>query len=284
MSKPSKRRSSLADLFRERELKLDADGADQLEQVRRYLISHPHYRTPGDLKAATPPAMAQDMAVLGKPDEIYTPLRLRVYYDDAALRGFSSGVEIRIEARNDGRHPFKQVIKMGNNVAGDDGTFCRDEYSAPLKSAAPDLSVLGAAEKKALKAIYGVCKLDAVALRPLVMMASQRWRYEYHPDGDPATRIEYAHDVARGETFTGYRWDLYQAEIEMKAGDPACLAGEERRLRAAFNFFRAAHRSKPSPGFDVLAGQLSAPGARAFVDRVLEPGRFHVYGPPPFGA
>lgn len=280
-NKPNQDKPVKADVFREQELKLNVPGVDQLNQVREHLIHDPHYKTDSDLKRQRP-AVAAGMPVLGKPEEIYTPLRTRIYYDDVKLHGFAQGVEIRIEERGDSKSPFKQVIKIGGNVAGKDGTFDRAEYSSPLKTGVPDLSVLDQEQKDKLKAIFGVAKVSDIELRPLVMMVSQRWRYEYHPGGDADTLVEYAHDVARGQTFTGHQWDLYQAEIEMKEGDASALAREERRLRDTFNFFQADSRSKPSPGFEVLKAQLAAPEAQEFVRRTLTPGRFQVLTLPAF--
>jgi hypothetical protein len=262
---------------RECECKLDAQHIDQLKLIRDHILSTPHY-----LLATDPvlrPALIQDMELLGVPEN-FSGARTRIYYDDINLNGFRNDVEIRIEPKRKEAgedNVFKQMVKIGGNRATDrDGTFDRREYPVKLPSPVPDLSLVKNGGRRKLQDVFGVDDLANVKLLPMIMLVSQRWKIEYHPEGDTATRIEYAHDVGRGETFTGFRWDFFQAELEIKAGNAAILPREKRRLLDSFNFLSTGTRSKPSPGFEELTRVLVQPETRKAAAKDLKPGFFQI--------
>ncbi|HEY8191333.1 MAG TPA: hypothetical protein VIG74_02825 [Alphaproteobacteria bacterium] len=257
----------------ERECKLDAQNASQLATIREHIITDPHYVTLNDPRFQ--PDLMHGMELLGVPENFSIP-RVRVYYDDIDLNGFRNGVEIRVEPKECTEKPYKQMVKIGSNNASADGVFDRMEYPAKLPSPQPDLSLLKNGAQKKLKDVFGVSDLADVKLLPMVMLVSQRWKIEYHPGGDPAMRIEYAHDTSRGQTFTGFSWDFFQAELEMKAGDATILPREKKRLLDRFNFLSPGTRSKPSPGFDALAAALAQPEIRKAAQKSLKPGAFKV--------
>ena len=264
--------------YREQECKLNARSVGQLRRVRKHIIDDSHYVTLNDEKFL--PDVMKGGKMLGVP-ESFTPPRIRVYYDDVNLHGFCNGVEIRVELKPQSlsdEDRYKQVIKIGNNTTDDDGIFDRIEFPARLDDPAPDLGLsnLDGKQKKKLKDIFEVKDLSKIRLLPLIQIVSQRWRIEFHPDGKRDTRIEYAHDFGIGQTFTGFTWKMYQAELELKNGGSAALMREKKRLMETFNFFTPGMRSKPSAGFDVLSAALSREGINKAARKVLVPGEFKV--------
>ena len=116
-----------------------------------------------------------------------------------------------------------------------------------------------------------------VKLYPLLVIASQRWKIDYHPDGDKNTKIEYASDVGHGIDITGYEWDIYQAELELKKGDLSVLTREESYLREHFNFLKVESHSKPTPGFENLSSIITSSKAQNFIhDQFKDSNKFRV--------
>ncbi len=266
-------------VFNEREHKLRASSTAQLNRVRNFVLSNAHYVPAYEAPLAH--GLLDGMELLGPPEST-SAMRVRVYYDDEKLHGYRNGVEIRIEPRV---KEHKLVVKIGDNVADKkEGGFDREEHVGKLKSFRPDFKGLDAPARNRLKKVYGVKNVDDIKVRPMIMIVSQRWRYVYHPAGNKKASIEYAHDVARGQTFTGYEWGIFEAELELKKGNPAVLRREEARLLRAFNFLSHGTYSKPSPGFDVLQRILLADDdtARKFVKTEMKPGPFQVYKSLPF--
>ncbi|MGZ9109466.1 MAG: hypothetical protein ACXW4B_11680 [Micavibrio sp.] len=267
--------------FQERERKLNVSSAAQLERIHNHVIRDPHYATLNDLRFVQD--WLQDLK-LRVPQED-SGLRYRLYYDDPKLTATKSGVEIRLEYRGDKTAdgwPYKQVIKVGAAGSDDNHTLDRLEYPAKLRQGMPVLRAVRGDGAAFLKAAFNKANLADIDLYPMIQIASQRWKLLYHPDGDPDTQIELATDLARARTFTGFSWDLFQVEMEMKKGDPAILGAEVTRLLSAFNGagvndLRIEKRSKPSPGFDVLAPLLAEKEARDFVRHNLMGGHFAVF-------
>lgn len=276
MTAAEKKSQQKSKTFHEQECKLDARTSKQLERVRKHIIGDPHYVTLNDEKFL--PDVMKGEKMLGVP-ESFSPPRIRVYYDDIQLNGFRSGVEIRVEHKaesNPDEPQYKQVVKIGNNTAETDGIFDRIEFPARLADSTPNLNAVDSRQQKKLKDIFEVKDLSKVKLLPLIQIVSQRWRIEFHPDGNRNNRIEYAHDLGVGQTFTGYTWKMHQAELELKCGNPAALVREKRRLMETFNFFTPGLRSKPSAGFEVLTAALSHPELRKRAQKELTPGTFRV--------
>jgi len=262
--------------FHEQERKLNAPSARVLDRIHAHVIRDPHYATLNDSRFAQD--WLQDLP-LRVPQED-SGLRYRLYFDDPKLTATKSGIEIRLEYRGDKTAdgwPYKQVIKVGAAGSDDNHTLDRLEYPAKLRRDLPVLEAIDGDGASFLKAAFNKGNLADIDLFPMIQIASQRWKLLYHPDGDPDTQIELATDLARARTFTGFGWNLFQVEMEMKKGDPAILAAEEARLLAAFNDLRVEKRSKPAPGFDVLAPLLTEKEARDFVRQNLKRGHFAVF-------
>lgn len=257
-------------MFNEVECKLDARSVAQLRRVRGHLLKDPHYVSGVEGKFSSPAFQGRE--TLGRPEEL-SGFRVRTYYDDAHLTGYRQGVEIRIEPKGD---LYKMTVKIGANRP-DGGLFRRKEYAVQLKNPVPNFSTLDPKARRYLQEIYGVKNINRLKLRPMIEITSQRWRYEYHPGGDPKTLIEYAHDVAQGRTFTGFTWPLFQAELEIKSGNAAALEMEKKRLLRIFDFFREANVSKPSPGFEDLIMVLDRKQMQKFVREKLKAGQFKVF-------
>ena len=276
MTATEKKLQQKSKTFHEQECKLDARSAGQLRRVRKHIIDVSHYVTLNDEKFL--PDVMKGKKMLGVP-ESFTPPRIRIYYDDILLSGFRNGVEIRVEHKaeiNAEESQYKQMVKIGNNTAEDDGIFARIEFPARLINSIPSLNNIDSRQQKKLRDIFEVKDLSKIKLLPLIQIVSQRWRIEFHPDGNRNTRIEYAHDLGVGQTFTGYTWKMHQAELELKSGNPASLMREKKRLMETFNFFTPGLRSKPSAGFDVLSAALSRPEVRKLAQKELTPGVFKV--------
>jgi len=264
--------------FKEQENKLNAENERQLKMVRRHLLTDPHYVT--DFSPDFRPDLLQGMRLIGVPQKFGMP-RIRVYFDDIDLRGFRNDVEIRnaFERKSmSEQFQYKQVIKVGANEVTEDGVFERVEYAAKHDSPVPNLDLVKNGMSKYLRDVFEVTDLSKVKLLPFILIASQRWRIEYHPDGDKRTCIEHAHDVARGQNIFNFTWDLFQIEFELKHGKRAVLQPEKQRLLDMFNFLSPGTESKPTPGFNALADGpfLDDRRLRKKVQEQLQAGQFRV--------
>jgi len=267
-------------VINEQECKLDAQNSDQLQRLRTHIINDPHYVTLDDARFFPDigPDTAKKLELLGIPEK-FTPPRLRIYYDDLHLSAFRQSIEIRIQPQHTdptGADSYTQVIKIGNNKSAKNGLFERMEYTTHQTTPIPDLCCIEGPQQENLQKAFGAKNLSKAKIFPLIRILSQRWQIEYHPDGDPHTRIEYAHDVAIGETCTGHTWHLYQAELELKAGNPNMLINEQKRLMQAFDFLTPGAHSKPSAGFHELTALLSQAKIREKALKSLTPGAFKV--------
>lgn len=266
---------NISDVFRERERKLNARSAHQLDKVRAYVLQDPHFVTLNDLRLSLPLLKGLPLRV---PQED-SSLRLRTYHDNSVLSATRSGVEIRIEDRSfgsDNEWPFKQVIKIGEAASQANHTLDRLEFTSKLQKAQPDLENVKGDRADYLKQAFNARSLNKIRIYPLIQIASQRWKLLYHPDGDKDTQIELATDIGRGQTVDGFTWDMFQLEIEMKKGDPAWLEKEEARLMQNLPFLTSETRSKPSPGFDHLGTLLALKNNREIVRQKLKDGTFHI--------
>lgn len=241
----------------ELECKLNASNHPQLERTARYIKNNSHYDVIGE--------------------EPLSSTRVRIYYDDSQLRAFHAGVEIRVEKKK--ADLWKITVKTAKdknghgNRSGKGGSFRRQEHFAYLGGPAPDLDALPSSIRKTLRTIYDTDDLEDVNLLPLIRIDSRRVRIRYRPGNDKRAVVEYAHDIARARTCTGAEWDLFQAELETKKGNPS-LTAEKRRLMKAFNFLTSGTSSKPTHGFNILAGQLASREARQYLRDHLTAGQF----------
>ncbi|MFN3826565.1 MAG: hypothetical protein ACK4NR_02950 [Micavibrio sp.] len=263
----------LSDAFHEREIKLNASNVSTLESVRDFIIKAPHFATLNDKRLL--PSWINDLPLNAPQEE--TGLRLRTYFDNAALTAAGNNVEIRVEYRGDKSSdgwPYKQVIKIGSNESTPGHVLDRLEYPAKLKKATPDLSVIDGPAAKYLKRIFDVKDLRKVHLLPLIVIAGQRWRLLYHPDANRDVRVEVATDVGRGMTVGGHQWNLFQVEMEMKQGDAQVLALEESILRHHFMGLTPETRSKPTDGFEALKPLLAQKKVRKWLEKAPQDGVF----------
>ncbi len=264
------------DSFYEQERKYNVRHPNHVGLLQQSIIADDHFVT-----LDYPPFRSDLMAsvgLIGAPQEITAP-RQRFYFDDLRLSGFLNGVEIRIEPRRQGREegwPFRQVVKIGEPGSAEQHTLQRMEYPARLRALKPDLTVVGNGNGRYLADVFNVKSLARAVLHPLLRIHSQRWKMEYHPEGDPDTLIELALDVGRGQTLSGYVWDIRQLELEIKAGDPQTLDAEERYLRTRFPFLEPEFRSKPTPGFEILGSFIDVQGPKP-LKKLAQAGAF----PPP---
>lgn len=262
---------SNSDIFLEKERKLNAANAQQLETVRRHVLSDPHFVTLNDQRLSLPLLQGLPLRV---PQED-SGLRLRTYHDSTTLSATRNGVEIRIEDRGIAGD-FKQVIKIGEAGNAKDHTLSRMEYTAKIQKAKPQLEALKGESAAFLTDAFNARSISKIALYPLIQIASQRWKLLYHPDGNKDVQIELATDIGRGQTVDGFTWDMFQLEIEMKKGDPAWLEKEEARLLKHLPFLMSETRSKPSPGFDHLIPLIKEKKNRNNIRQNLKDGTFKI--------
>lgn len=266
----------ISDTFHEQERKLNASSVAHLVKIQDFVIADAHYVTLNDPRFAGDWLSDMPLHV----PQSNSDLRFRHYFDDPKLTANRAGIELRVEYRGDKSAdgwPYKQVIKVGASGSEEDHTLDRLEYPAKLRRGLPVLEAVEGAGASFLKAAFNKNKLADVQLFPLIQIVSQRWKLLYHPDGDKDTQIELSTDMARARAFTGFTWDLFQVELELKKGDPQILADEEARLRKIFRCLTVETRSKPAPGFDHLTGILDKKPMRDFVRTNLSQGRFRVY-------
>lgn len=266
----------ISEPFHERERKFNVKSAQYLDRIREHVIGDRHYVTLNDRRFSGDWLSGLPLRV----PQSDSDLRQRFYFDDVNLKATAAGVELRIEYRGDKTSdgwPYRQVIKVGAAGSDENHTLDRLEYPAKLRRGMPVLDAVEGAGSAFLKAAFNSSSLADVALYPMIQIVSQRWKLLYHPGGDKTTQIELAIDMARARTFTGFTWDMFQVEMELKKGDPAALEKEEKYLRQVFTDMAVETRSKPSPGFDVLARYLACEDMRKFVGNNLSEGRFQVY-------
>lgn len=260
------------DVFREQECKLNASSADDLEKIRHYILTNPHYTHANDPKLL--PSWLAGMAFT--PAHEKSAVRYRTYFDTVEFNAFDQGVEIRVESNGDGTSgPYKQMVKiaMPGTVPG---IMDRMEYQGKISGPVPDLSLIKDGNAEVLKDIFKVKSLGKLSLYPLLQIATQRWKSTYHPNGDRNTRIEVALDAGRGMTCAGQSWDLFQLELELLRGDPACLELERARLLYVFNYLTAESRSKPSTGMDFLRPLMARADVKALMKQELRGQPFRI--------
>lgn len=203
-----------------------------------------------------------------KPSIQITDPRERAYFLDAegVLR------EMKCEIRQEIKPGFvKQTTKKGNGATAEDSTMDRMEQASKLMAFGFNIMAVG---DKKLRATL-IESLQSVP-RPVQRMISQRVRIPYHPEGNPAIRIEMAIEpIHVGQTFTGFVWQQPKIDLEIKVGPEdkaarhALLAREEERLLSIFPL-RPQLKSSPTPGFDAIREDMKNSAVRA---------RFEAIGP-----
>ncbi len=275
--------------FNELERKLNASNLEQLQRIMAYVLADPHFvvlpkkdEKQGKDDKKGKHGKSRELKMLGIPQTMGGK-RLRNFFDDLATSGFADGVEIRIQQNPDhateGGTEFLQVIKIGDKASPENPTLERMEYPAELTANKPDLHVVSNGNREFLKRIFNVASLSNVELFPLVETESQRWKIKYHPDGDPHTKIELACDSVSGTACTGFEWEMFQVELEMKKGDPAVLKREVERLKRKFPFLREETESKSAPGFHAIREAFKNDDMRRAAAEQLTPGTFVIVVP-----
>ena len=267
--------SNRAQSSREVELKLNGNNESDIVQVDQYIRAEHYYA------AASRKNDNSDDDVYDNPTEIE-----RIYFDTLNLSGFRSGIEIRVEHRTRSLKddkPYKMVVKIDAEDTQKGKRLDRLEETYRMTESQPDFSVIDDKPvKDALKAAFGVKKLDNIDLYPLVRIMAQRAKYTYHPDGDKKITIEFDRAVGKGHDFTGYSFDLFQCELEIKSGAETVLEEESRRLCEKFGFLTPCTESKPTPGFKHLDTILNNKKARKFAQTHLKTDSFRVLNNIPF--
>lgn len=272
--KRGKQNEARAQLSREVECKFNATNEGEIALVEAYIRSNAYY------------VSAEKDAENGA-EEKDGPVEIeRVYFDTLNLSGHRAGIEIRVEHKcrslKDDK-PYKMVVKISNDNDGKTMALDRLEESYRMADSQPDLSVIDDKPvKDALKWAFGVKKLDNIDLYPMVRIMAQRAKYTYSPDGDKTVKVEFDRAVGKGHDFTGYCFDLFQCELEIKEGDPAILEEESKRLMKEFSFLSLGEDSKPTPGFKHLDAELKNKKARKFAQTHLKPDSFRVLNNIPF--
>lgn len=215
------------------------------------------------------PFVPEGLEISYTPPVQITAPRLRVYYDDPEGVLRTLGVEVRQEARN-GR--VYQTLKVGHGGTAEDATLERFEQKSILHTWGFNPLAIGL--DKTRDTI--LAQLRSMP-QPVLAMASQRIRIEYHPCGDPDVRIELALEpVHYGRTCTGFVWETLKLELEIKKGPAEAQARrhlldtEQERLTRHFpKALTPVYESSASPGFRALQESLHDPAQRAEVFRSL---------------
>lgn len=166
------------------------------------------------------------------------------YYDTPAFDLAKAGVTVRL--REDGGHRLQTVKTAGSRVSG---LFSRQEWEHPVATDGPDSALLRAT---------GLAPLQdgavVAALRPTFSTDVRRTLYRLAGDG---WEVELALDlgtVGAGEA----RQALCEAELELKAGEPARLYTLARELTDQVPA-RLLALSKSERGYQLATGTPAAP-------------------------
>lgn len=253
--------------YLEPERKLDAACEGTLDKVVGH-IRRTKYYVPVNhatmIEHAIPPGLhvsPDDINHLKiNPARETTARRLRIYYDTPSLDLYRGGVELRIEFPKATEHghakPYKQVVKLGRAATEADPTFHRIEISGRLAKPVPSFESNALDDNKRLSAFLKRF-FNAADVKPLQILTTVRDRLWCYPGGDPNTIVEFGIDRGHGMTVTGHRYPLLQIEPEVTKGDDRILEEITPRLLQRFKESLTVNlRSKPSPGFDNLAGIL----------------------------
>jgi len=188
-------------------------------------------------RIGTDPAL--EALTVGKPE---TSLLRSLYFDTPDHRLRAQGISLRL--RSSGERSWVQTIKATNGAS--DGIFDRRELETTLATPEPDLEAIG--DRRLRRKIARVSRTSS--LEPLFETVVRRTIRKLHAEkGD----LELAFDegVVRAGKDEG---ELCEAELELKAGSPACLLEVATKLFASGSL-RLARMSKADRGYNLLLGR-----------------------------
>lgn len=249
-----------------------ADTAAQIHQVIAHVKACEDVFVTADHPDRTPPIPGSGEEVFETPFQRTDP-RLRVYYLDR--EGILRALDIEVRQEIKKKNGIKQTTKVGRGGTEADPTLDRFEQASMIHRFGFNMF--------ALHDQHLAARIDASVKsipKPVLYMVSQRYRFEYHPEGNPDELIEIALEpIHKGQTLDGFIWGMPKIDIEIKNGPDqdelrhALLKREEERLLNLFPFLKRQLHSSPTPGFNHILGELEG-GNTAVIEAIdeMDPG------------